>query len=260
MTNANISVIIQARMTSSRLPGKVLLQIMDRPLLSYQLERVRCIKSIKDIVLATTINNDDDRFEKIAIQEGVKLYRGSEHDVLDRYYQAALKYGAVNVMRITADCPLIDPRVCECVVDEFVRSGSDFVETGPTFAEGIDCEVLSFSALEKSWRNAKLNSEREHVTLYINNNSPGLFKKVTLVNNTDDGKYRLTVDEADDFVVVKSIFEHLYRTSKPIFFTDEIKSFLDSHPEIFEVNSHIMRNEGLVKSLKNDGVIEKERS
>ena len=246
-----VTAIIQARMTSTRLPGKVLMEVMGRPLLSYQIERLRFSKRIDEIIIATTTNKEDDRIAKLAHKEGIKFYRGSEDDVLDRYYQAAKKYGAEHIMRLTGDCPLIDPVICDLVIDSYLKSGVDFVHTGPTFAEGLDCEVFSFECLKLAWHGAKLRSEREHCTMYFHNH-PEKITKTTIENSTDDSKYRFTVDEPEDVLVVKAIFESLYQNREGHFGSSEIKGLLDFNPDIFNLNKGIMRNEGLAKSLKED--------
>jgi len=247
-----ITAIIQARMTSTRLPGKVLKKVMGKPLLIYQIERLHYSQGINEVVIATTTNKEDDPIEELTQREGLKVYRGSEDDVLDRYYQTARKYGIDHIMRLTADCPLIDPAVCDLVIDKYLSSGVDFVHTGPTFAEGVDCEILSFTCLEKAWINASLKSEREHCTLYLHNH-PDEFEKLTLNNETDDCKYRFTVDEPEDFQVVELIIKHFYNKQSTTFFsTKDVKAFLDLHPTVTEMNSHVIRNEGLVLSLKKD--------
>ena len=238
-------------MTSTRLPGKVLMEVMGRPLLSYQIERLRFSNRIDEIIIATTTNKEDDPVAKLAQKEGLIVYRGSEDDVLDRYYQAAKECGAEHIMRLTGDCPLIDPVICDLVIDSYLRSEVDFVHTGPTFAEGLDCEVFSFGCLKLAWHSAKLRSEREHCTMYFHNH-PEKVRKTTLANATDDSKYRFTVDELKDFSVVNAILENLYQNSEGHFGSSEIKGFLDSNPEIFNLNKGIMRNEGLAKSLKED--------
>ena len=246
-----IAAIVQARMTSTRLPGKVLLKVMGRPLLSYQIERLRRINNIDNIIIATTVNRDDDPIVELCNRESVFYFRGSENDVLDRYYQAAKKFGVNDIMRITADCPLIDPEICSRVVNVYLESEVDYIHTGLTFAEGLDCEVLSFNVLERSRQEAVLLSEREHVTQYVHNH-PELFKKVAFQNKTDDSKYRFTVDEQEDFLVVKAIFEGLYDTYSSLFSAAEIKSFLDAHPDIFQINAAVIRNYGLLKTFKDD--------
>jgi spore coat polysaccharide biosynthesis protein SpsF len=250
----DITAIIQARMSSTRLPGKILMEVMGRPLLSYLIEQLAQCRLPTDMIIATTKNEEDDRLSDFAEQEGLKVYRGSERDVLDRYYQAALEFGAEHIMRITADCPLIQPDICDWVADVYTKSSCDYARTGESFAEGVDCEVFSCEALDKAWKEAKFTSEREHVTLYFRNN-PEIFRTVTLDNESNDSRYRITVDEKEDFQVVRAVLENLYQRSKPYIKIEAIKSFLDSHPEIYSINAHIIRNEGLIKSLQEDKTI-----
>ena len=249
-----IAAIIQARMTSTRFPAKIMKEVMGRPLLDYMIERISFCHHINKVILATTVNKEDDPVVLFAKEKNLPFYRGSECDVLDRYYQASREYGVEHILRVTSDCPLIDPILCDHIVDIYIKSHIDFVHTGPTFAEGVDCEIFSFNALEKAWNGASLKSEREHITLYIHNH-PELFKKITLINKTDDSKYRFTVDESEDFLVVKAIFEAFYRKNSLPFTTGEIKNFLDSHPDVYKLNAHIIRNEGLLKSLKEDSLV-----
>jgi len=246
--------IIQARMSSTRLPGKVMMEVMGRPLLSYQIERLRFSKRIDDIIIATTINKEDDSIAELAKKEGLQVYRGSEDDVLDRYYQAAKEYNAEHIMRLTADCPLIDPAVCDQVTEYYFNSKFDYVHTGETFAEGLDCEIFSFKALEKAWKNVQQKSEREHVTLYFRNH-PQLFQFKQLDCETDNSKYRITVDQEEDYLAVKAIIENLYGGNDEYFGIKEIKSFLDTHPEIYSFNADIIRNEGLLNSIREDKTV-----
>ena len=238
-------------MTSTRLPGKVLLEVMGRPLLSYMIERLRATHLLENIIIATTTNLEDDPIVSFAKTEKIPFYRGSEIDVLDRYYRTAKKFNVDHIMRLTSDCPLIDPQLCDQLLQVYFKSGVGFVHTGSTFCEGLDCEAFPFSALEEAWQDATLNSEREHVTLYLHNH-PELFTKLTLANKTDDSKYRFTVDQKEDFLVVKAIIESLYCNDSEPFTNREIKKFLDNHPEISRSNHHIVRNEGLAKSLQED--------
>ena len=238
-------------MTSTRLPGKIFLEVMGRPLLSYLIEQLGHSKLLSDIIIATTVNGEDDPISGLAKQEGLKVYRGSEHDVLDRYYQAARKFEAEHIMRLTADCPLIQPDICDRLADLYTNSSCDYAHTGESFAEGVDCEVFSREAMHEAWKEAKLTSEREHVTLYFRNH-PEIFRIVTLDNESDDSRYRITVDEKEDFLVVRAILENLYERSNPYIRIDDIKAFLDSHPEICAINARITRNEGLIKSLQED--------
>jgi len=244
-----VTAIIQARMTSTRLPGKVLMEVMGRPLLSYQIERLRFSKMIGNIIIATTTNKEDDPIIELTQKEQLNFYRGSEDDVLDRYYQTAKEYNVKHIMRLTADCPLIAPNVCDSIANTYFESDIDYIHTGKTFAEGLDCEIVGFMTLTKAWLEAKLKSEREHVTLYIRNH-PELFKTMVKGNERDDSRYRITVDEKEDFIVVKTILENLYKGNNKYFTVREIKSFLDMHPEIYKLNADIIRNEGLLKSLQ----------
>ena len=246
--------IIQARMSSTRLQGKVMMEVMGRPLLSYQIEQLRFSKRIDEIIIATTINKEDDRIAELAHKEGLKVYRGSENDVLDRYYQAVAEYKIEHIMRLTADCPLIDPEVCDQVTEYYFNFKLDYLYTDETFAEGLDCEIFSFKALEKAWKNAQQKSEREHVTLYFRNH-PELFQYKQLENETDDSKYRITVDQEEDYLVVKAIIENLYGGNDKYLKIKEIKSFLDTHPEIYSFNADIIRNEGLLNSLREDKTV-----
>jgi spore coat polysaccharide biosynthesis protein SpsF (cytidylyltransferase family) len=243
--------IIQARMTSTRLPGKVLKPIMGKPMLSYMIERLRFCKYLDAIIIATTTNAEDEPIVAFSESESLPFYRGSEEDVLDRYYQTARTFGVEHILRVTSDCPLVDPALCDRVIETYRKEGVDFVHTGPTFAEGLDCEIFSFKALVRAWREAGLKSEREHMTLYLHNH-PELFRKTTLINETDDSGYRFTVDEEADYLVVKAIFEGLYRPGRSPFSAQDIKMFLDDHPSLFSLNTRIVRNEGLIISLRDD--------
>lgn len=249
-----ITVIMQARMNSSRLPGKVLMEVMGRPLLSYQIERMRFSKKIDEIIIATTTNLEDDAVANLAVSEQVQCFRGDEHDVLDRYYQAATAFQAKHIMRLTGDCPLIDPEICDQLVVNYQSVDVDLVHTGPTFAEGTDSELFSFRGLESAWKNAKLLSEREHCTLYLHNHQDQYTIR-TLINSTDDSRYRFTVDCYADFLVIKAIIEALYSPGD-LFRTSDIKQFLDTHKEIIMINAAIERNEGLKKSLREDRKID----
>jgi spore coat polysaccharide biosynthesis protein SpsF len=248
-----VTAIIQARMTSTRLPGKVLMEVMGRPLLSYQIERLRFSRMIDKIIIATTVNKEDDPIVKLCQKDGLDFYRGSEDDVLDRYYQTAKRYNSKHIMRLTGDCPLIAPDICDSIANAYFERDIDYIRTGETFAEGIDCEVIGFEALTRAWFEAESKAEREHVTLY-NRNYPERFMTMIKENETDDSSYRITVDEEEDFIVVKVILENLYKGSDDYFNIREIKSYLDSHPEVYRLNSDIVRNEGMLKSLQDDGV------
>jgi spore coat polysaccharide biosynthesis protein SpsF (cytidylyltransferase family) len=228
-----------------------MMEVLGRPLLGYLVERLRSSKYLDDIIIATTRNREDDIIVDYARKKNLFFFRGSENDVLSRFYKTAIEFGVEHVVRVTSDCPLVDPALIDRVIMTYLNGGFDYVHLSPAFAEGLDTEVFSFKALEVAHKNAKLQSEREHVTLYLNNNLD-LFNKFVIENETDDSTYRFTVDEPEDFEVVKAIFEALYERDALPFSFEVVKNFLDAHPEIAQKNAHIIRNEGLLISLQND--------
>lgn len=246
-----ILAIVQARMSSSRLPEKVMKKILGKPMIGHLFQRLSLCKRIDKIILATSSLPENDVMCEYVQKQGFDIYRGSEDDVLDRFYQAAKQYDPQGIVRITGDCPLLDPKVCDEVIAAFQGRKIDYVKTGPTFAEGVDCEVFTSKALSKAWKEAKLKSEREHVTLHFYNN-PDIFKTLELQNRTDDSRYRFVVDEETDFQVITAIFKYFNQKGKDLFFAEDIKNFLDENKETFDLNAHIIRNEGLIKSLQND--------
>jgi len=247
--------IVQARCGSARLPGKVLLPLGDKAEIEHVLSRAVQAKKVDKVILATTLNKEDDLTAEKCRQLGMDYFRGSENDVLDRYYQAAKKFKCKNIIRITGDCPLIDPEVIDRVVDLFEESRVDYATNviPPTFPDGLDTEIFSFKALEKAWQETKMASEREHVTIYLWQN-PEIFKQIHLKNNIDLSKHRWCLDNPEDYEFMKHIFNGLYPI-KPNFRLHDILEFLESNPEIGELNAAIARNEGLAKSLKEDKII-----
>ena len=236
--------VVQARMTSTRLPGKVMALVLGKPLLGYELERIARSVSISRIVVATTTNETDDEVERYVSSIGFGVYRGSENDVLGRYREAAAAFGAEAVVRLTADCPLIDPDVIDLVVGAFLNDGSspDYASNTlgrRTYPRGLDTEVFTAEALETSWKRAVLPSEREHVTPYIYNH-PEIFKLKGVYNDTDMSKYRWTVDTKEDFTLIKLLIEALY-PGNPTFSTNDIISLMDGNFRLFEVNSHVQQ-------------------
>ncbi|MEM2679660.1 MAG: glycosyltransferase family protein [Candidatus Hadarchaeales archaeon] len=247
--------IIQARVGSTRLPGKVLKEICGKPMLWYVIERVKRARLINEIVVATTTNAEDDEIVKIAEQCRVKTFRGSEDDVLDRYYRAAKEFKADVVVRITADCPLIDPEIVDKTVEFFLKGDFDYVSNTvrPTFPDGLDVEVFSFDALKKAWENATKLSEREHVTPYIRKH-PEKFKIGSFEAEHDLSHLRWTVDREEDLRFVREVYE---RIGKEIFHMQDVLELLREHPELAEINRGIKRNEGYEKSLREDREIVK---
>lgn len=249
-----VCVIIQARMSSTRLPGKVLLDINGRPMLSYMIERVKASKRINKIIIATSTDSSDDKIEEFCNSESILCYRGNLLDVLDRYYEAALKVSCDVFVRLTADCPLIDPNIIDNVVYAFENGKYDYVaNTCPptgTFPDGMDVEVFSFRALEKAWKESIKPSEREHVTFYFWKN-PDIFSTFRYDLNEDMSKYRLTVDYPKDFEVIKAIINDLY-TKNPAFCMTDIINYMEENKNIVEINSEIEGNQGWKSAFEND--------
>ncbi|MHA7733139.1 cytidylyltransferase domain-containing protein [Nitrosopumilus sp. S6] len=251
------TVIIQARTGSSRLPRKVLSKIQSKTMIWHVINRAKKIKNIDQIVLATSSHSSDRILVKIAKNEKIFSYTGSEKDVLDRFYNASQEFDADPIIRITADCPLIDPNLISKMLSFFQENKFDFIANNinPTFPDGLDASIFSFSTLEKTWKKAKLRSEREHVVPYmIKQNSN--FKIFSYENSTDLSHYRWTVDEKDDLIFVRKIF----RLLKPnfLFSTKDILKIIKQNPNLLKINSGITRDEGYKKSLKNDVVISKD--
>jgi spore coat polysaccharide biosynthesis protein SpsF len=208
-----IVAIIQARMTSSRLPGKVMLDIAGYPMLDHVLYRVSKTKLVDEIIVATTTNPADDPIEVFCHEKGFSCFRGSEFDVLDRFYQSALANEADIIVRITADCPLIDADMIDAMLKSFMDNQVDFAANRlpppwkRTFPIGLDIEIASFQALENAWKNATTKFEREHVMPYLYE-VPERFKTLLIHHEPDYGNRRWTVDTAEDLVLVRRIFQH----------------------------------------------------
>jgi len=245
-----IGCIIQARMGSSRLPGKVLMNSGNgMPLLYYVINQLRHCSKVKNLVIATTTNQEDDEIEKFADNNSVDVFRGNEKDVLDRYFQCAKKYSFSTIVRITADCPLIDPQIVDKVIEQFFSGNYDFATNTltRTFPIGTDVEVFSFSALKRTWESAQLPSEREHVTPYLRNERN--FKIINVQNDKNISSLRLTVDRIEDFELIKQILKNI--SINPIHLGDVLELF-SRKPELIEINKHIDNNEGFSRSLKED--------
>ena len=250
-----ILAVIQARMGSSRLPGKVLLDLAGRPVLWHGLTRVRQAKLVDKVMIATTDRPGDEPIRRFCLSQGITYFGGSESDVLDRYYQTALAAGAGSgdcIVRITADCPLIDPDVIDMVIDAFLTSGADYVSNvqPPTFPDGLDVEVFKFTALQKAWREARLPSEREHVTPYLRNH-PEKFSQKNVTHEQDLSALRWTLDEPADYDLLQRIVGALCE-SKPEYRMADVLQLLAEHSQWHELNRKFERNEGYAKSLRQE--------
>lgn len=250
--------IIQARMGSSRLPDKVLMPVLGKPLLAWMLRRVSACPEVNEIVVATTTQHRDDVIAEFAKAAGCKVYRGSENDVLDRYYQAASTLTPDAVVRLTADCPLLDPTVLGTLIREFQACKLDFISNSEplpsSWPDGMDISIMSFKALQKAWQESKKPSEREHVTFYFWNN-PDMFKCLRIDHVPDWSKYRLTIDYPEDFLLLKDVIEHFGQPdpSKVDRVTmDAIIAYLDSKPDIFALNNNYTRGLGWKPAFEQD--------
>jgi spore coat polysaccharide biosynthesis protein SpsF len=243
-------------MGSTRLPGKVMADLMGKPLLTRVIERASAIPGIQRVVVATTTAERDRPLLDLARQCGAEAFAGSEDDVLDRYYQAACFFKADAICRLTADCPLLDPAVSARVLRRFEQGDVDYAcnTNPPTFPDGLDTEVFSFAALERAWHEAQLTSEREHVTSYIWKN-PTKFRLANVVNDVDLSALRWTVDEPQDLEFVRAVYNRLHSEGLPPFGMIDVARLLEQGPGLRDINVGFARNEGYAKSLREDQVI-----
>lgn len=243
--------IIQARMSSSRLPGKVLLPLAGKPVLEHVIQRLRHCKTLNHIMVATSTAIDDDAIENWCKQHSVECFRGDLTDVLDRYYQAATACCADVIVRITSDCPAVDPSIVDEVVAGFFSGNFDAFSLAGEFPDGLDCQVFSYATIAKAWKEATLPSEREHVGPYIEKSHPELFKIGGLHKFEGLNHHRWTLDEPQDYAFLQAVYAKLYREEIPFSATD-VLNLLRQHPELMQFNSHIVRNEGYLKSIQKD--------
>jgi len=247
----NMACIIQARTGSKRLPKKVL-KLLDEKytVLDYVLNQINSSKFLKKIIIATTTLDEDDVIADYASKSNIDFFRGSSEDVLDRYYQCAKHFSLSTIVRITSDCPLIDPQILDKMIEIFQSDSYDYVgNTHPiTFPVGIAVEIFSFDALENAWKNAKLPSEREHVTpfLYDHKNK---FITFNLENSTDLSHIRLTLDTIDDLKFIKLVVSKIKK--RPILM-DDVLNLTSKNPEILKINNNILPLEGYLNSLEKD--------
>jgi spore coat polysaccharide biosynthesis protein SpsF len=243
---------LQARFSSTRLPGKVLLPLAGEPMLIRQIERIRRARRIDRLIVATSTSASDDPLAELCRSRNIDCFRGSLEDVLDRVYRAAERLNPAYVVRLTGDCPLADPAVIDAVAGFCIDGGFDYASNAlePTFPDGLDVEVMTFASLRCAWMKARLPSEREHVTPYIYKRdrefSIGSYKR-----EPDLSALRWTVDEPQDYELVCMIYDALY-PSNPSFSTDDILRLMDARPHMKTLNQRFARNEGYAKSLERD--------
>lgn len=230
------------------------MDLCGKPMLEQIVERVKRCHNVSCIMVATTLKDNDTAIANLCKKMGIKCYRGSEADVLDRYYQAACEYLPDNVIRVTADCPLIDSKIIDEIIDIHIKGNYDYTSNTlvETYPDGLDAEVFKFSVLKKAWREAKLASEREHVTPYIK--FKGDFRRYSVERSPSLAEKRWTVDTDKDFQVVSQIYNALYNEGR-YFGMEEVLQFINTHKQIELINSDIARNEGYQKSLANDYIV-----
>jgi spore coat polysaccharide biosynthesis protein SpsF (cytidylyltransferase family) len=247
-----ITVILQARMSSTRLPGKVLRKIMGRPMLEWQLERIARAQLVDQIVIATSTDASDDPLEAFCERIGMPYCRGPLDDVLERYFRAHQKFGGDPIVRLTGDCPLVDPIMIDRVIAFHRQNGNDYTSNvhPQTFPDGLDVEVFSAGALRRAQDEAQLPSHREHVTFYFTDN-PDLFKLGGLTGDLDLSKLRWTVDYPEDFEMVRQVFEALAPDNRT-FATDEILTLLERRPDLAALNAEHEPGEGWVSAFERD--------
>ena len=236
-----IIAIIQARMGSTRLPGKVLKEVYGQPMLAHLVNRVRQAKTLDEVIVATTCQPDDDVIARLCKKHGWECYRGSADDVLDRYYQASLLFNGDIIVRLSADNPLIDPRIIDKVVRAHLDSGADYTYNSVEghFPIGLDTEVFSFKNLEKTFKESKQVYEHEHVTPYIYQH-PELFRiqSIEATGKLRRPDLRLTVDTNEDLKLVQEIFKMLYKDGE-MFYTEDVVDLLDKHTDLASINAQI---------------------
>lgn len=246
-----IAAILQARTTSSRLPGKVLLPVLGQPMLLRQLERIARARTVDRVLVATSTDPSDDDLARIVTTAGFLVFRGALDDVLDRFHAAAASLGPDHVIRLTGDCPLIDPMVIDLVVQRHLHSGADYTSNTilRSWPDGVDVEVMRMPALTEVWRAAELPSEREHVTPRFHTDP--VFRRHAVVHHEDLASLRWTVDHPADLDVIRTVFERLY-TRQPDFGFADVLALQRAEPGLFAESQQLDPNEGWQRSLAAD--------
>lgn len=239
----SVNAIIQARCGSTRLPAKVFADINGKPLIWHVVDRLRHTKNIDKIIIATTISPKDDRIEEWCKENGIDFFRGSEKDVLNRYYSASEAFPSDYVVRITADDPFKEPTVIDAVITKLIDEGYDHVTNNlpPSFPEGLDCEAFKKSTLDRSEKEAKTDFEREHVTQYIYHH-PEIFKIGNVSCDHQLSHLRWTIDKEVDLEMVRAVYTKRNPQNTRILLMDEILQILKDNPEVAKINSEVERS------------------
>ena len=249
---SKIGCIIQARMGSTRLPGKVMMNVEDqKPVLYFVIKQMQECKLIDKIIVATTTNEEDNQIANYSKNLGIDFFRGSSEDVLDRYYQCAKEYSVSTIVRIPSDKPLIDPEIVDNVINRFKNNSYDYITNflpNSTFPSGSEVEIFSINALERVWKKAKLPSEREHVTSYFSNHEDEF--KITHIENSENLSHlRWAVDRIEDLDLVRLIVSKIKK--RPVLMDDIVELFR-KEPNLIEINKNVNKKEGGLKSRKDD--------
>ena len=227
-------------------------KIKNKTVLEIMYDRLKFSKKINRIIFAIPGNRKNKDLIKYIKFKNYAFCKGSEKNVLKRYYFAAKKFRSKNIMRLTSDCPLIDYKICDQLIEIFNKKKIDHIYTGPSFAEGLDVEIFTFETLRKIFKNASSNTEKEHATYYIKKH-PKKFKSLKIENKNDHSKFRITLDEKEDLVVIKKLIKKFPEILKKIYVSSgKIISYLKSNKKLYGINSKIIRNEGLIRSLKKE--------
>ena len=238
----NVVAIIQARTGSTRLPNKIFSKLNGYDLLYHVVNRLKPSKEINNIVIATTSSSKDNSVEKWCLENSISFYRGSEKNVLKRYYNAAKEFNADIIIRVTADDPFKDFRIIDKAIKILKENDYDFVcnNSPVSFPEGLDVEVLTMDSLSESFLNSKSSFEQEHVTQYIHRNKIN-FKIFNIKNNKDYSHYRWTIDTKEDYSFVREIYKHLFDENS-IFTTEDIYEFLEKNPHLLKINNKVKKS------------------
>lgn len=229
--------IIQTRMGSTRLPGKVMLGLSGRPVLWHVVDRVKRCTMLDDIIIATTTKKEDNIIEAFCEKEQISIYRGDAQDVLSRYVEAAEQFKVDIIVRITSDCPLYDPTIMQAMLQQF---DADYMSSrlhSYTFPRGLDTEIVTLDVLKRTQKLATQDYEKEHVTPYIYEH-PTAYKLKSFESPENNSHHRWTLDTKEDYAMIKTVYDALYPTN-PAFTTNDVLDYLDHHPEVFELNAHI---------------------
>lgn len=244
-----ILAILQARTSSTRLPNKVLKPILGKEMILHQINRIKRSKLIDKIVVATSDTPEDKAIISLCENNNIDVFTGSLHNVLDRFYQCAKLYKPKHIVRLTADCPVIDWEIIDKLINHHLQNNLDYTNNVviPTYPDGLDASIMTEKTLKTVWMHAKTKAQKEHVTLYINDNKQD-FKIGEVFNDIDLSHLRWTVDEPEDFELINKIYKDLY-PNNPNFLTNDILNLLKEKPNLIKINNMLIRNEGLAISL-----------